>query len=332
MCSRVEKQDDVDPIERIEGLVSRFETDFTAAFLVLMGTIKSELVLNEIADLIEQGLLTQALEKVEQSIAKFSDVVVTAIAASGASTAEFLQSALKVVVSFDQTNDHAVSAMRDTKLRIMQGLSTTQMQTIRETLIEGITNGDNPLQQARRFRDAIGLTPNQNKAVASYRRALESNSAAALNRALRDARFDRTVENALSSGDPLSAKQIDKMVNRYIERSVRHRAEVIARTEALAAAHKGNNLMYDQAIATGILERERLLRTWNRAKDDRVRDTHDGMQGQQQGFGVAFISDAGVLLMYPGDETAPGKETIQCRCLVTTRLLPIGQVAGVTIL
>lgn len=332
MCSRVEKQDDVDPLSRIEGLVSQFEKDFTAAFLVLMGTIKSEMVLSEIADLIEQGLLTQALEKVEQSIAKFSDVVVTAIAASGASTADFLQSALKVVVSFDQTNEHAVSAMRETKLRVMQGLSQSQMQTIRETLIEGITNGDNPLEQARRFHDAIGLTPNQNKAVASYRRALESNSTAALNRALRDARFDRSVENALSSGEPLSAKQIDKMVNRYIERSVRHRAEVIARTEALAAAHKGNNLMYDQAVATGLLEKERLLRTWNRAKDNRVRDTHDGMQGQQRGHGEAFTSDAGISLMYPGDETAPGNETIQCRCLVTTRLLPMGQVAGVTIL
>lgn len=332
MCSRVEKNNDIDPISRIEDLVSTFERDFAASFLVLVGTIKNDIVLAEIADLIEKGMLAQALEKVEQAIVKFSDVVVAAIATSGAGTAEFLESALKVVISFDQTNEHAVQAMRETKLRILKGLSESQMAAVRETLIEGITNGDNPLVQARRFRDAIGLTPNQNKAVASYRRALEANSASALNRALRDGRFDTQVRAALNSDTPLTAKQIDKMVDRYVDRSVRHRAEVIARTEALAAVHKGNNLMYQQAINTGYLEEERLLRTWNRANDTRVRDTHDGMQGQQRAFGEAFISDAGVALMYPGDETAPGKETIQCRCLVTTRLLPIGQVAGVTIL
>ena len=329
MCDRVTKNEDIDPVERIEDLISSFERDFAAAFMLLIGSIKNEMVLSEVADLIEKGLLTQALEKVEQSIAKFSDVLVTAIAASARGTADFLESQLKVVISFDQTNVSAVEAMRETKLRAMKGLSDTQMTSIRETLIEGISNGDNPLEQARRFRDSIGLTPNQNKAVASYRRALESNSAAALNRALRDARFDRTVENAVASGKALTAKQIDKMVDRYRDRSVKHRAEVIARTEALAAVHKGNNLMYQQAVRDGFLEKERLLRTWSRAKDNRVRDTHDGMQGQQRGLDEAFMSDAGVLLMYPGDETAPAKETVQCRCLVTTRLLPAGQVAGV---
>ena len=51
------------------------------------------------------------------------------------------------------------------------------------------------------------------------------------------------------------------MVERYRERYVKYRAEVIGRTEALRAVHAGNYEGYLQAIDEGAINREELQRT-----------------------------------------------------------------------
>ena len=328
--SEVRKQD-VDPASRLEALVSSFEREFATAFILLVSNIKSDLTINQVITLLEAGLVQEAIDRVEASILSFADVVVGATVTSGQSTAAFLQNALNVVVSFDQTNDLAIGPLRETRFRLISGLREAQVEAIRNTLIEGASQGLNPREQARRLRSSIGLTPRQTRAVQAYRSALESNSVSALTRQLRDRRFDSTVRRAASSGEPLTQIQIDRMVNRYVERSVAHRAEVIARTEALSAVHQGNDIMYQQAVSNGVLDPTRVIRDWNTAGDGRVRDTHDGMNGQRRGFGEDFVTDAGVRLRYPGDPQAPAQETVECRCIVTTRLLPIGQVFGVEI-
>jgi hypothetical protein len=44
------------------------------------------------------------------------------------------------------------------------------------------------------------------------------------------------------------------------------------------------------------------------------------MNGQLRAFGEPFLSGNGFELAYPGDANAPGSETINCRCVVTTTL------------
>ena len=316
LITNVSKADASDK-DRILTLLNKYEGEFARNFMLLIKAIKDESSISEIAILIEAGRMQEALEKIESALIKFSDTVIMAVVASGQSAAAFIESALGVIVSFDQTNYFAVTKMRESKLRLITQITNAQRDAIRQVLIDGIENGINPVSQARNLINSIGLTSRQVQAINNFRRALENGDSAALNRALRDRRFDSTIRRAIA-GETLTQNQIDKMVQRYSERQLSFRAKVIARTEALRAVHQGSSLMFNQAIESGVLIANQLQQEWNTSKDKRVRDTHDGMEGQVRNYGEKFISDAGNELEYPGDDSAPGAETILCRCIVTT--------------
>lgn len=115
----------------------------------------------------------------------------------------------------------------------------------------------------------------------------------------------------------LSESQVDTMVERYRQRYIKYRSEVIARTEALGGIHAGAEGMYQQAIDAGDLDADNITGKWNTSGLDNRRDTHVTMQGQLRPFGEPFISGGGALLMHPGDQRAPVSETIQCVCAVS---------------
>jgi hypothetical protein len=140
-----------------------------------------------------------------------------------------------------------------------------------------------------------------------------------LTRELRDRRFDRSVRRSIRTQEPLTPAQIDRMVERYAQRYVKHRAEVIGRTEALRSVHQGVNEGYEQAIESGKLDRANLERTWDSSRDSRVRRTHRFLNGQKRPWGGTWATENGVI-RYPGDPEAAAEETIQCRCLLTTRI------------
>lgn len=317
-----------DPAERIERLLSTAEPELRAAFMGMVVEIKSALTLAEIADFIERGELEKALDAALRPAALLGEAYTDSYIAAARDTARELGVALgDIRLVFDQTNAGAVNAINNNKLRLIQGFTQDQRATTRQALMNSIAQGENPIEAARRFRDSIGLTPRQELAVRNYRRALETGDSDALARALRDKRFDPTVRAAIDGKKPLTRAQIDKMVDRYRERMLKYRSEVIARTEALRSTHQGVDEMYRQAINAGELRPESLSREWNTAKDERVRASHSAMHGQVQPFGQPFVSGNGNLLNYPGDPEAPPEETIQCRCAVGTRITTLAGVA-----
>ena len=184
----------------------------------------------------------------------------------------------------------------------------------------------NPREQARLFRNTIGLTESQEQAVRNFRRLLSAGrdgtpSTQALNRALSDGRFDRTVRRAIRQGDILSSAQVERMVDRYRERYVKYRAEVVARTEALRSVHEGTEEMYRQAIELGQFREDQLQRTWVTAGDERVRGSHRALNGEVRGLDGVWEAQGGTL-RYPGDPNAPASESISCRCVLSTRVVP----------
>jgi hypothetical protein len=244
-----------------------------------------------------------------------------AFVAAASDTADAIGEALgEIIIGFDQTNFRAVAAMRENQLRLIQGFTQQQRDAARQALIEGITEGLNPREIARRFRESIGLTANQERAVSNYRRALEDLDRDALRRQLRDRRFDPTVERAIANDRPLTRSQVDRMTERYRQRMLIFRSETIARTEALRSVHAGAHEMYLQAIENGELNPDTLAREWNTARDERVRSSHRFMHGQKRGVLEPFLSGDGNQLMFPGDPRAPASDTIECRCAVGTRI------------
>lgn len=315
-----------DPADRIERQLDAAEPKLRDAFLRMVAQIQSAFTLDEIAGFIERGEMEKALDAALRAVPLLGEAYVDSFIAAARDTARELGLALgEIPIVFDQTNMGAVNAMNANRLRLVREFSEAQRQVTRDAVLRGIVAGQNPRDVARTFRDSIGLTQKQQQWVANYRRALQNLDADALQRALRDKRFDRTVIAAIRDEKPLTTKQIDDMVKRYTERMVKYRAEVIARTEALRSVHQGTEEMYKQAIANGDLRPEMLSREWNTAKDERVRESHAAMQGQVQPFGQPFVSGAGNLLNYPGDPEAPPEEVIQCRCAVGTRITTLAE-------
>lgn len=309
----------LDPASRIRGLINRAEPSLRRAFEDIIKQLKSETTLAALATLLEQGLVDEALQQAARAGARFSAFVNGVYVAAGADTADFVGKSLEAIVDFDQTNVRAVSRMQLNRLRFIRGFNEEQRRATQEALVDGIQRGVNPRQAAREFRDSIGITQKQQRAVNSYRRLLTSNSREALNRQLRDRRFDRTIIRAIETDTPLTGTQINRMVSRYSERSLKHRSEVIARTEALRSVHEGSSEMYRQAIDEGVIDQATLIRTWNTAADERVRDSHDVIDGEEVGIEEPFVTGNGNELLWPGDINAPPEETIQCRCAVSTR-------------
>ena len=117
------------------------------------------------------------------------------------------------------------------------------------------------------------------------------------------------------------------MVERYRQRWVKHRAEVIGRTEALRSVHEGVDEMYQQAIEAGELQADQLIEIWNTARDERVRGSHAAMHLQERRPDELFTSGAGNLTRHPGG-FGIAAEDIQCRCAKSHRILSLDELPG----
>lgn len=317
----------VDPAQRLFDILDRAEPRMRDEFLALVAALSESFTIAEIASLIEAGRLGDLILEVDRAARALASVYTANWAASASSAARFLSDKLSVVIRFDAVNDRAVRAAQANQVRLVRGLTTEARDVVRQALITGQVRGMNPIGTARLIRDSLGLTPAQLGYVDSYRRALESGSRAALDRALRDRRFDRTVASAARRGAPLSSDQVDRMVERYRERWIKHRAEVVGRTEALRATHQGNQEMYRQALDEGVIDPLSLERRWTPARDARVRDSHQAMRGQVRDLDEPFTSGLGNSLLYPGDPSAPAEDVVQCRCALATRVRSVALAA-----
>jgi hypothetical protein len=263
---------------------------------------------------------------VERVANHFAVAVTATYGNAGAAAALNVQSATGAPVLFDQVAERPVRFARETKMRFVREISLDQRNTLTNIVTRGIRNGINPRKVAEELRQSIGLTQRQEDAVHNFERLLRSGDRDALVRELRDRRFDGSVERAIEAGRPLTERQIQAMVARYRQRYLSYRAEVIARTEALQAVHRGSGEMYQQAIESGEISSGAIRRTWRTAGGVdrrgrlRTRHSHRPMNGQLRLWGEPFMSGHGNALRYPGDLDAPARETIQCRCLIVTRL------------
>jgi hypothetical protein len=231
-----------------------------------------------------------------------------------------------VGISFDPTNPRAAQSAEELTYQFIREVSDEQRDVVRQAVTEAIGEGKHPKTAARDIRDSIGLTSKQNEAVKNYRKALENNSADALDRALRDRRFDPTVRRANETDTPLTPEQVDRMVDRYRERFVTYRADTIALTEATSATSMANHEAMLQTIdAAGLDPETDVEKRWNSTLDGRTRPSHVylGARGGQivQGMDGLFMSGLGNRLKYPGDLSAPAGDRIRCRCVCSYRIV-----------
>jgi HK97 family phage portal protein len=86
------------------------------------------------------------------------------------------------------------------------------------------------------------------------------------------------------------------------------RAERIARTETTAAL----NLGYEESLRAVGVKRK----MWVTAHDERVRETHQAMEGVIADLDDYFVLPSGVRLRFPCDPEGAPEEVINCRCTI----------------
>ena len=270
--------------------------------------------------LIEAGQIEQAFRLIDDIAPALVTTLEAVYLEAGLSAAEVLRSRLPTLLEFNALNDRAVFALQAERARIERGFIIQQRSAMLDFLMDAQRRGLAPIEQARAIRSSLGLSDYHARTVLNYRNLLETNSRNALDRQLRDRRFDPTLRRALREGNPLPPAQIDRMVERYSQRLKVFRAETIARSTSLAAVSAADEELWQQALDAGVVVADDMVSQWRTAGDSEVRSTHRPMNRQEQPFKQPFISGGGISLRFPGDPRAPRRETARCRCVVARTL------------
>lgn len=310
----------LDDLGRTIALIDAADANIRRTFLELISEAKGLQSLEQIEELVTQGRTFEALALVEDVGPGLNEAITAAYTSAGVSVAEALrESRAMPLIRFDTLSSRGVFQLQESQARLVRELTAQQSNALQLAVRNGIGQGLSPNRIAASVRGSIGLTGAQTQAVANYRLSLVNLDSTSLNRALRDTRFDGVVARARASGVNLTEAQIDRMTRRYEQNMLRHRAQVIGSTEALAAVNAGEAEMWAQGVDRG-LNPANIEQEWH-PRFINTRDSHADMAGQIRPLGVAFLSGAGVALRHPGDTSAPARETANCHCAVSRRFV-----------
>lgn len=206
--------------------------------------------------------------------------------------------------TFNALNPNVLQGLSKLDLQAFGGIESDIKSVVQMLVQQGLEAGKGPEAIARSFEGMIGLAPNQVNAVQNFRGLLEAGDSDVFTRALRDKRFDRTIERAFN-GEGLSTESIDRMVSVYQDNFVAFNAEVNARTMSQDAMKLGQRMSWEDAIDQGVIERTDLEKTWRGVKDSRERPEHLAMEGQSVPFDAVFSNG----------QLIPGDTDYNCRCI-----------------
>lgn len=329
----------------VRGLAKIYQPRVLAALLAAYSDIRSAAVLADIERLLAARDFEGALRAVGIDAAAFGEFEAVLRDAYGASGREFAASvpkladpltATRAAFRFDVRNARAEAFLRDHAGQLITRIVNEQREAVRIAMQGGLEAGANPRQTAldivgridpitrKRAGGAIGLNAQQSRYVRSARAELRDPERLAkyLTRERRDKRFDAAVRRAMRDGVPLDQATANKLADRYSDRLLALRGETIARTETLTALRKAKLESITQLIDTGRIRKDQVRKIWDTAGDDRVRDSHVAMDGVSVAVDEPFVLPDGSRLMFPGDASmgAPGAETIDCRCVMQTKV------------
>ena len=241
-------------------------------------------------------------------------------------------------ISFGLGNPQVTAYLQKKQYDLVQGLVQEQKNVIRQVLMQVSENAGNPKDAVKslvgtrgpsgqRTGSVIGLSEPQKRYVDNARAQLQSNDPAELNaylkRGRRNKRYDKMVERAIKTGQPLSPDDIDKIAAGYTNRLLRLRAETIARSEYAEAQEEARMAGIRHMVDSGKISEDAVERVWDSTGEDGItRPSHLRADGQRRGLNEAFVlaDEKGNThrLMYPGDTSlgASGSQTINCRCTV----------------
>lgn len=124
----------------------------------------------------------------------------------------------------------------------------------------------------------------------------------------------------------LQGESIDKIAKRLYPIVGRNKTAAIrtARTMVTGAENRGRLDRYHDYEDKGVV----MSKVWIATPDNRVRDWHLSMDGQERDVDEPFIDGHGEELDYPGDPSGSPKTVYNCRCSMRSHILGIKQSDG----
>jgi hypothetical protein len=296
---------------RSAQLSPALRTELLAAYRTIRGTFSDA----ELARLIASGRWEQVVDGVlmDRAFMPVRKEIVTAVEQGLTSAVSALPKAGLVDgvvgVGFDVLNPRVVDAIRRLDDRAIKTLKADIREGVRVVVENGLRDGVAPRTIARDVKGMIGLAPNQREYIQNYRDELEAGSQAALDRQLRDRRYDaRTARGAMTE------VQIDRAVAAYEKRLLQFNATTNARTMAGDSLKLGQHLSWQDAVDNGMVDKGQVWKRWVGVMDDRERPEHVEMEGDTVAFDAAFSNG----------EYIPGESTFNCRCIIQYVVQPQG--------
>lgn len=305
-------QDDLE-WQKLMTLADSLAPAVATAFLDMIAKLEARYTRAEVAEALGAGKLAEVIQDLitAPELTEFKGPLQAAILSLAERETLMLRPA--IVVAFDRYNPAAVKAVQDQGAILIRAITDEMQETIRTIAADGLRTGAGTGEVAGEVRTLIGLTPRQAQSVLNYRRLLESNDSAALDRALRDHRFDPSLNRALVTGNKLSVQQIDTQVEALRQRTLTFRAQTIARNEMITALQTGQRAAWTQVLEQSD-DIASVLRFWYVARDERVCPTCSPVPGMNQGgvgFDEPFRTPVGMVM-------GPTLH-VSCRCVVFVR-------------
>ena len=326
--------------QRLEALSAKFEPALQAAFLAAIDDLRNGAQIGRIAERLERGDIDGALRALNIEPAAFrlfEESIREAYIGGGIATTNGLPplrdpSGAQVVFRFDARSPGAEAFMQDLSGRRIARMTDDILVAARQHMTQGMIDGRNPRSVAldlvgrinratgRREGAIIGLSSSQEGFVAAARQDLLSGDPSRLRHYLglgrRDKRFDRTVLAAIRDGKSLTRDVVDRIIGRLSDSYLLLRGETIARTETIGALNASHREGFEQAIASGNVQRQDVRKVWRATRDNRTRDTHRAIGDESVGFDELFSNG----LLYPCDPNGSASEVVNCRCSVDYRI------------
>lgn len=214
---------------------------------------------------------------------------------------------LRLALAFDRTNPASTAWARERAAALVTRVTEDVRQAVRAIVTDAFERQVDVRDTARAIRRVIGLRPDQVRAAARYRDELQA-LAASQQPVTRATRMRRL------SSRGLTPAKVDAWVQRYEERLLRQRADLIARTEILTAEHQGQLALWRQQVEAGLLP-DGTVKRWIVTPDDRLCPVCAVMDGQRRRLFEPFDAGPFGLVMMPPAHPA-------CRCSAAIAEIP----------
>jgi hypothetical protein len=321
-----------------DELLSRYGQSIADAFQKAVDDLRANVDLQRVIAAVQANDLNAAITAMHldpAALAPLEDVISAAFTAGGQAVAQTMP-AMKdragnaVVIRFNGRNLRAEQWLKAHSSQLVTDIVQDQRTSVRNALTAGMQKGQNPRTVAldvvgridpatgKREGGIIGLTSIQEDYARTAADELASGDPAQLRnyltRGRRDKRFDRAVQKAIDSQQPVPADIAAKAVRNYRNQLLRLRGETIGKHEAFASLSTAKHEAYTQATERGDIAAAAVTKKWRHFANEHPREQHVAMAGKKVGLRDPFILPDGTRMLYPHDPSAPASQTLGCHC------------------